>query len=84
MARAAARCCCDGPHAGDRALRHAWYETPNIHLCTITDFVDLAAELGITIERALVLDSYGTAKALGSMRLANWFGEQCIMLLRRG
>jgi hypothetical protein len=43
----------------------------------------MAAELGITIERALVLDSSGRAKALNSMRLANWFGEQCIVLLRR-
>ena len=66
------------------SLPDEWYATPNIHLCTILDFEDLAAELGLTIERALVLDSHGTAKSLGSMRLANWFGEQCIMLLRRG
>jgi methionine biosynthesis protein MetW len=66
------------------SLPDDWYATPNIHLCTILDFEDLAAELGLTIERALVLDSHGTAKNLGSMRLANWFGEQCIMLLRRG
>jgi methionine biosynthesis protein MetW len=66
------------------SLPAGWYDTPNIHLCTILDFEDLAAELGLSIERALVLDSHGTAKSLHSMRLANWFGEQCIMLLRRG
>ena len=28
------------------ALAQAWYETPNIHLCTIRDFVILCRELG--------------------------------------
>src|SRR5215467_6297972 len=28
------------------ALAHPWYETPNIHLCTILDFVALCDELG--------------------------------------
>ncbi len=46
------------PHTS--ALAHDWYDTPNIHLCTITDFVDLADKMGITIERALTLDRTGT------------------------
>lgn len=74
----------DGRMPTTSSLPAHWFDTPNIHLCTILDFEDLAAELGIVIERALVLDSHGTAKSLGSMRLANWFGEQCIMLLRKG
>ena len=74
----------DGRMPTTPSLPAEWYDTPNIHLCTILDFEDLAAELGITIERALVLDSRGTARGLNSMRLANWFGEQCIVLLRRG
>jgi methionine biosynthesis protein MetW len=74
----------DGRMPTTQLLPAHWYDTPNIHLCTILDFEDMAAELGITIERALVLDSRGRAKALNSMRLANWFGEQCIVLLRRG
>ncbi|HXV22759.1 MAG TPA: methionine biosynthesis protein MetW [Alphaproteobacteria bacterium] len=73
----------DGRMPMTHSLPAKWYDTPNIHLCTILDFEDVAAALGIAIERALVLDSHGTAKALGSMRLANWFGEQCIMVLRR-
>jgi len=73
----------DGRMPTTQVLPAHWYDTPNIHLCTILDFEDMAAELGITIERALVLDSSGRAKALNSMRLANWFGEQCIVLLRR-
>ncbi|MCI0430783.1 MAG: methionine biosynthesis protein MetW [Rhodospirillales bacterium] len=65
------------------SLPAQWYDTANIHLCTIRDFEDLTAELGIRIERALVLDAHGMAKSLGSVRLANWFGEQCVVLLRR-
>ena len=74
----------DGRMPTTPSLPADWYDTPNIHLCTILDFEDLAAKLGITIERGLVLDSRDNAKSLGSMRLANWFGEQCIVLLRRG
>lgn len=32
-------------------LPTSWYETENIHLCTIDDFRALAAELGLRIER---------------------------------
>ena len=39
-----------------RALDYTWYDTPNIHLCTIADFVDLARKYGAVIERALALD----------------------------
>lgn len=74
----------DGRMPTTPSLPAQWYDTSNIHLCTIRDFEDLAAALGITIERALVLDSRGAAKSLGSTRLANWFGEQCIVLLRNG
>ena len=74
----------DGRMPTTQVLPAHWYDTPNIHLCTILDFEDMAAELGITIERGLVLDSRGETRALNSMRLANWFGEQCIVLLRRG
>ena len=36
-------------------LPHAWYNTPNVHLCTIADFEDLAAQLGIRILERVVL-----------------------------
>jgi methionine biosynthesis protein MetW len=45
-----------------RNLDHTWADTPNIHLCTLADFVDLAAESGATIERALALSESGGTK----------------------
>ena len=32
-----------------RTLPHNWYDTPNIHLCTVKDFEDLCAKLGVEI-----------------------------------
>ncbi|HUA51251.1 MAG TPA: methionine biosynthesis protein MetW [Candidatus Sulfotelmatobacter sp.] len=63
------------------ALLHDWYDTPNIHLCTITDFVDLAAHMQIAIERALTLDRTGTHVRERKGVLANLFGEQAVFLL---
>ncbi len=44
-------------------LPGAWHETPNIHPCTIRDFVDLCDELGIIVERGVSIDRHGRAKA---------------------
>jgi methionine biosynthesis protein MetW len=30
-------------------LPYAWYETPNIHFCTVTDFENLCQQQGIKI-----------------------------------
>jgi methionine biosynthesis protein MetW len=39
-----------------RALGYSWFDTPNIHLCTIADFVDLALASGARIEKAIALE----------------------------
>ena len=40
-----------------KSLTHTWYETPNIHLCTIKDFENLCKELDIKILERIVVDS---------------------------
>ncbi|HZS82829.1 MAG TPA: methionine biosynthesis protein MetW [Stellaceae bacterium] len=65
-------------------LSHAWYDTPNIHLCTIKDFVALCHELGIVIERSLTLDRAGQPFTLDpGGGLANLLAEQALFLLRK-
>lgn len=65
-------------------LPYPWWDSPNIHLCTIRDFVFLCEEMGLTIERGLFLDQQGTPRRLGrSLLLANVLGEQAVFLLRR-
>jgi methionine biosynthesis protein MetW len=36
-------------------LPYEWYETPNFHLCTLTDFEDLCRRIGVHIRERLVL-----------------------------
>jgi methionine biosynthesis protein MetW len=52
-----------------QALAYHWYDTPNIHLCTIADFVATAREMDATIERSLALDEKGRSSP---MRAEAW------------
>jgi methionine biosynthesis protein MetW len=36
-------------------LPYEWYDTPNLHHCTVTDFEDLCRKIGIRIGERLVL-----------------------------
>ncbi len=64
-------------------LPHAWYDTPNIHLCTIRDFVALCAEIGAKVEHGLALDQRGQSFSLDPQgTLANLLAEQAIFVLR--
>jgi methionine biosynthesis protein MetW len=38
-----------------KALPYQWYDTPNVHLCTVRDFEDLCRRLGVRILERLVL-----------------------------
>jgi methionine biosynthesis protein MetW len=61
-----------------------WHETPNIHPCTILDFLDLCALEGVAVERWLAVDERGLkAPWTRSTWLANIFGEQALFLLTR-
>lgn len=62
-------------------LPHQWFDTPNIHLCTIRDFRLLCDDLGIAVERSIALHADGTPRAVGP--LANLLGEQAVFLLRK-
>lgn len=66
-------------------LPDPWYETPNIHLCTIGDFVDLVDLLGARMERAVALDSTGRPVRVNApWWFWNLFGVQGVFLLSRG
>lgn len=36
-------------------LPYQWYDTPNVHLCTLSDFEDLARKIGVRIIERVVL-----------------------------
>ena len=65
-------------------LAYSWYDTPNIHFCTIADFVSLAPEIGATIDRSVALDRHG-APLQHALPTWTWnlLGEQAVFLLHR-
>ncbi|MET0598086.1 MAG: methionine biosynthesis protein MetW [Mesorhizobium sp.] len=67
-----------------RDLPHTWYDTPNIHFCTIRDFVSLCDEVGARVERATALDGAGQRIGLSMpWWFWNFFGQQAVFLLSR-
>jgi methionine biosynthesis protein MetW len=65
-------------------LPNTWYDTPNIHFCTIKDFVQLCDEINVKMERAVALDNYGRPLRLNlPWWFWNMFGEQGVFLLSR-
>ena len=65
-------------------LAYAWYETPNIHFCTIRDFVALADVIGARIERSVALDRQGVPMTVDApWWVWNFFGAQAVFLLQR-
>jgi methionine biosynthesis protein MetW len=65
-------------------LPYSWYDTPNIHFCTIRDFVELCREVGAQMEKAVALNAGGQP-----MRVTlpwwvwNLLGDQGVFLLKR-
>jgi methionine biosynthesis protein MetW len=67
-----------------RNMPYSWYDTPNIHFCTMRDFVGLCGETGAEMERAVALDSAGMPVRVTLPWWAwNLLGEQGVFLLRR-
>jgi methionine biosynthesis protein MetW len=63
------------------SLPHKWYDTPNIHLCSIDDFRALCRDMGVRVERAVVLNRNSRPISMPPL-LANLFGEQAVFMLR--
>lgn len=61
-----------------------WYQSPNIHFCTIKDFLALCDELGAKVERTVALNAYGKPMAFSApLFMQNLIGEQAVFLLSR-
>ena len=67
-----------------KSLPYTWYDTPNIHLCTIRDFLALCAEMDVVVERAVALDHRGRPLLLKPTgRLANLLAAQVLFEVRK-
>ncbi len=61
-----------------RTLPHSWYDTPNIHLCTVKDFEDLCIKVGAEILDERVLHGGKQVNVL-----PNLFGSLGVFRFRR-
>jgi len=65
-------------------LSYAWYDTPNIHFCTIKDFIALCDDLGASVERSVALNAHGQRLGVNiPLFMQNLLGQQAIFLLSR-
>lgn len=65
-------------------LSYQWYDTPNIHFCTIKDFIALCGELDYTIKKRAFIGINGKPLRFGlKWLLANIFAEQAVFLLSK-
>jgi methionine biosynthesis protein MetW len=65
-------------------LPEPWYDSPDAHLCTIRDFVDLCGTIDARVEQKVAFNASG--KQLGSWQplfVHNMLGEKAVFLLTR-
>lgn len=63
-------------------LQHTWYDTPNVHLCTFTDFENLCQERGYRIIERFVVNAGYHNRPLPN-RFPNLFGTLAFYRLGR-
>ena len=64
-------------------LNSTWFETENIHLCTISDFIDLCDQLNLKIKQTVTITSNKQKMFFGKPnKLANIFAEEAIFLIQ--
>ena len=63
-------------------LPSSWYETENLHLCTIKDFEKLCLDEGFIIEKSIFLNSQQKKGCLASL-LPNFYASEGVYLLAR-
>lgn len=64
-----------------RVLPYPWYDTPNIHLCTILDFEDLLVERELAVDRRVLLDSSGRSTGAAVARRPNLLAAAAVYRL---
>ena len=66
------------------ALPEPWWETPNIHLCTVRDFTAICDELNLSIDACAALAAGKPARPMDPSReIENWRAEAALFLLSR-
>ena len=70
----------NGKMPSSAQLPAKWYETKNLHLCTIADFEELCREESFTIKKNVYLNRKGKSTWLAN-KLPNLFAVQAVYLI---
>ena len=66
------------------SLPHRWYNTPNIHMCTIKDFVKFSEIINFKIFKSLAVINQNVSNINNSnLFFKNLFGELGIFLIEK-
>ena len=66
-----------------RKLNSTWFDTDNIHLCTILDFLELCDQLRLTVKQTVTITSKKQKKFSGKPSIKeNIFAEEAIFLIQ--
>ena len=70
----------NGKMPSSAQLPAKWYETKNLHLCTIADFEELCREVSFAIKKNVYLNRKGKSTWLAN-KLPNLFAAQAVYLI---
>ena len=65
-----------------KTLPNSWYNTPNLHMCSIKDLFHFCAEKNIKIKRAIGINEDKTSESKkGNLEIKNFFSKLGIFLI---
>ena len=64
------------------AIPYSWYDTPNIHHTTITDFRDFSADCGAVVEREIAFVGADTERPRVVRAWPNLLADEAVFVLR--
>tara|TARA_B100001996_G_C18498712_1_gene530616 strand:+ start:149 stop:745 length:597 start_codon:yes stop_codon:yes gene_type:complete len=67
-----------------KALPNKWFDTPNLHMCSIKDFFDFCSEKKIKLSESISLNGEKTSKInIGNINIKNFTSELGIFLIKK-
>jgi len=66
----------------NEAIPYSWYDTPNIHHTTISDFRDFAADCGAVVEREIDFMNRDDGELRVVRTLPNLLADEAVFVLR--
>lgn len=67
----------------NKTLDYPWYSTPNIHFCTIRDFVNLCGQQNIHVEQSMAINARGYKMPFHNLFFANLLATQGMYVITR-